>query len=85
MVPEHDPVCRPFASFMFKTTTGEVAGEHSVPLTIAVCPSAPHAAFTGVDGVGDGEVGADEDPRPPHDVTSASATPIAAALLLILV
>src|SRR5260221_5284584 len=35
-VPEHEPTCWPPLSFMFKRTTGELAVEHSTPLTIAV-------------------------------------------------
>jgi hypothetical protein len=52
---------------MFNRTTEELATEHSVPFTIAVdadtvCPSAPHAALTGVVGVADGVAGV---PPPP--------------------
>src|SRR5258708_32339025 len=82
IVPEQDPLCVPLASFMLRSTTGSAAVEQLVPLTIAVCPSAPHAADTGVVGAGDGDV--EGDPPPPHAAQRSSAAQ-AITLLFILV
>jgi hypothetical protein len=71
---------------MFKRTTGEVAVEHSTPLTIAVdadtvWPRAAHALDTGIVGGVEGDAGVDEPPPPPH-AASTSAADIAAGIAI---
>src|SRR5438128_8409421 len=69
-VPEHEPNCSPLLSFKFRSTTGELAVEHSVPLTMSIDDdstwlTAVQALDTGIVGVGDGELGVEDVLLPP--------------------
>jgi hypothetical protein len=70
---------------MFSSTTGEAAGEHSAPLTIAsdeeaVTPSAPHAAAAAGGGGGGAEVGGgvgllgEPPPQPARQIAATTET-----------
>src|SRR6476659_1722713 len=80
IVPEQEPRAEPSWSRKSRSRTGEVAVEHSVPLTMAV-PTALQALLVGTDGVGvgDGELG--EEPPPPHPVHTSVTVPTTTSVL----